>query len=190
MADYNLSDLYNAAFGYVAKPIPTGLRGGAPTAMANRTDQLERQTIRRGKEGLYGTWIAMPVKLGDMELPNEPLVSITLAKLIVETSIDGNDGTFKENYSNGDYQVSIRGIVIDEDDPDGYPEDIMRQLREVIERRTHVPITCDLTTLFNITHLAIRGVEFPVKEGSLGAQPYIITASSDREFKLKYRRKE
>lgn len=187
MADFNLTDLYNAAFGYVAKPKPTGIKGGAPSAKAQPTDKLEQVVRRGGKEGLYGTWIAMPCKIGDVELPNEPLVSVTLAKQIVETAIDGNDGTFKENYSNGDYQVSIRGLILDDEDPDNYPEDLVREVRRVIEERTHVAITCALTTIFNITHIAVKGCEFPAYEGDIGVQPYILNGSSDREFKLKYR---
>lgn len=189
MANFALSDLYNAAFGYIAKPKPTGIGGGAQVQLATGYDRLDPVELnkRGGKEGLYGTWIAMPCKLGELDLPNEPLVSVNLAKLIVETVIDGNDGSFKENYSNGDYQVTIRGVAVNEEDRDNYPEDIIRGIREEVERRTHVAITSTLTSLFNITHLAIKGVEFPAFEGDYGVQPYVINAVSDREFKLKYR---
>lgn len=189
MAEFNLADLYQAAFGYIAKPKPAGIGGGAQVQLAQGYDRLDRVEIdkRGGKEGLYGTWIAMPVKLGDLYLPNEPLVSVNLAKMIVETAIDGNDGTFKENYSNGDYQVEIKGLAINDDDPDNYPADIMRGIRGWIEKRTHIPITCALTTLFNINHVAVKGCSFPAYAGDIGVQPYELHCASDREFKLKYR---
>jgi len=189
MANFALSDLYAAAFGYIAKPGYGNITGGAPSSKADAWDKLEKVVQRQGKEGLYGVPIAMPCKLGDVDLPNEPLISVNLSKHIVETAIDGQDGTFKELYSLGDYQVTIQGLALDDEDADNYPEEIVRELRRVCEERKHVAISCTLTTLFNITHVAIKGANFPALAGNIGVQPYEIAALSDREFSLKVREK-
>ena len=189
MANFALSDLYAAAFGYIAKPGYSNITGGAPTSQADAWAKLEKTVLRGGKEGLLGVPIAMPCRLGDVDLPNEPLISVNLSKHIVETAIDGQDGTFKELYSLGDYQVAIHGLAIDDEDPDNYPEEIVRELRRVCEERKHVAISCSLTTLFNITHVAIKGANFPAMAGHIGVQPYEIGALSDREFSLKVREK-
>ncbi|MBS1944770.1 MAG: hypothetical protein JST98_06100 [Bacteroidetes bacterium] len=190
MANIALSDLYAAAFGYIAKPGYNNIAGGAPASRADAWGKLDQALLRgETKEGLYGIPIAMPCKIGDVMLPNEPLVSVNLAKHIVETAIDGQDGTFKELYSLGDYQVTIQGLALNDEDPDNYPEEIVRELRRVCEERKHVAITCSLTTLFGITHVAIKGANFPALAGNLGVQPYEIAAASDREFSLKVRGK-
>lgn len=189
MANFALSDLYAAAFGFIARPGYSNIAGGAPGSKADAYQKIEKAVLRGGKEGLYGVPIAMPCKLGDVDLPNEPLISVNLSKHIVETAIDGQDGTFKELYSLGDYQVTIHGLALDDGDPDNYPEEIVRELRRVCEERKQVPITCDLTTLFNITHVAIKGANFPAMAGNGGIQPYEIAALSDREFSLKVREK-
>lgn len=175
--------MYNS---YVGKPAYTiwdknrvNVQGGY--------DRLDTLAATKGKPGLYGSVIALPCTLGDMELPGEPLISLALSRTIIKTPIDGNDGTFKELYSNGDYQVTIRGVLVSHEDPENYPEDLVRQLRTVVETNKHVAITNALTTLFNIKFVAIEEVNWPDMAGQIGAQYYEIRCTSDKEFALKVR---
>lgn len=185
----DLINLYNSLFGYV----------GAPYSSLNTKYKVESQEgwdadlANNSPEPLAiaanGSPIHLPCDLGDYTLPNEPLISIAQTKHIITTKLDGVDGTFKELYSQGDWLVTIKGICIDEDNPDSYPEDQVRQIRNICEERKHVAITNRLTALFNIEHLAIERFEFPAVPGQLGMQGYVIRAKSDREFMLELKEK-
>lgn len=137
--------------------------------------------------GVLGVPIALPCDLDGERLPNEPLIDITGEKLIVKTQIDGQDGTFKELYSTGDWQVTIRGICVDEENPDEYPEDQVRAIRNIIEVKQHIKVVNRLTALFNIEYLAIEQYSFPAVPGELGMQGYELRCVSDKEFPLRLR---
>lgn len=122
--------------------------------------------------------------------PNEPIVEIQNQKRIVETEIDGNSGSFKEIYSQGDYSITIKGIAVNDDPNDGedYPEEIVRKFRTINELRHHVKVQGALFTIFNIEYLTITGLSLPRIEGSLGMQPYEFTALSDKVFDLELKK--
>lgn len=126
----------------------------------------------------------MPCKIDGFQLPNEPIVSIRGSKTIVETPIDGIEGTFKENFSNGDYQITIKGICVNDDDSDDYPDEQLRQIRKIWDKRTGLSVVCKLLSIYNINHIAIKSIDYPPIEGAPGMQPYQIECLSDRYFDL------
>jgi hypothetical protein len=186
MAEMNLRQLYGTTFGFVALPF----RKETGSVEVTKAEPFQGQAVG-GQEperyGLMGTPIHLPCKLENYDLPNEPLIDITGERIIVKTQVDGNDGTFKELYSTGDMAITIRGICVNEDDPDSYPEDQVRAIRNIIETRRHVKIVNRLTSLFNIEHVAIESFSFPSMEGELGMQAYELRCVSDREFALNLR---
>lgn len=188
-ASFNLREVYNQAFGpigFIEFP-PYRVEGKVGMSRPEAYQPIPPIALRHGKEGLYGTVIQMPVTIGGVELPNAPLVEISGSKNIIATTIDGSDGTFKELFSLGDYEITIRGVAVDETDLENYPEDIMRQIRKVAESKKHVEVTSALTTLFGISHVAVMAYRFPQLPGSIGAAPYELHCLSDREFNLKAR---
>lgn len=179
----NLADLYKQVFGYVApgyyptyKPIEV--------KPGEARSPIEMKQVFEEEKSFLGTALIIPVTLNDWRLPNEPLIQITGSKEIAETKFDGQDGTFKELYSLNDYIITIKGFAINDDDPDSFPEDIVRKLRSVCEVKNSVKIVNKLTNIFRIEWLSIKNFEFVEYEGSAGIQPYQITGSSDREFDL------
>jgi len=186
MASYDIPSLYVRFFGHIGFPY-SKLSVDRKVTDADAFDAQEDNAPRAEESGVLGVPIHMPCKLGDYRLPNEPLIELSTQRRIVMTDIDGNDGSFKELYSNGDYQVTIRGVLIDDEDPEAYPEDQVRALRNVLEERKHVAIANRLTAMFNIEHVAIESYSFPAGPGELGMQPYEIRALSDREFALNLR---
>lgn len=173
-------------FGFVGLPY-TALEAGSTVVAASAYTPMLVGGTDAERTGLLGTPIHLPCELGGMMLPNEPMIDIAGEKLIVKTPIDGNDGTFKELYSNGDLQVTIRGICVDQGDPDSYPEDQVRRLRNVINQKQHVRVVNRLTALFGVEYLAIESWSFPAVPGELGMQGYELRCSSDRQFALNLR---
>lgn len=186
MATFNLTSLYLRTFGFTALPYGQ-LDARTQVTDAQRFDALEARQPVGEETGLLGTPIHLPLRLGDFKFPNEPLVELSMQRRIVITDIDGNDGSFKELYSNGDVQVTIRAILVNDDDPDSYPEDLVRALRNVLEERKHVRIINRLTAMFNVEHIAVESWSFPAVPGELGMQGVEIRGLSDREFALNLR---
>ncbi|MEO8589496.1 MAG: DUF6046 domain-containing protein [Flavobacteriales bacterium] len=186
MADFNLNLLYAATFGYVGVPF-SKLSTNDEVMAADAFDPVKDFGSVAPDHGVYGTPIHFPCKLNDYKLPNEPLISLSARKLIVMTPIDGNDGTFKELYSRGDMEVVIQGICVDEENPESYPEDQVRAIRNIIEIAKHVKVANRLTSMWNIEHLAIESYSFPAVPGQIGMQGYELRCLSDREFQLRLR---
>ena len=79
--------------------------------------------------------------LDGYRLPNEPIVEINGSKTIIKTPIDGQDGTFKELYSKNDWDITIRGIAVNEDEEsDDYPEEIVSKLYQLDAKKISVPV--------------------------------------------------
>lgn len=192
MAEFNIPELYRRAFGYVAYPyFPNNTTDEVKELPAYETGDVS--SFRAEKTSLLGTPLFMPVQMQISDpgkpvemiyLPNEPIVEISGSKNIVKTPIDGNDGTFKELYAMNDYVTTIRGIAVQEDGTDEYPDKIVRQLRTICELKGSVKIVCKLLTYFNVDLVAIESFEFPALEGSPGVQPYVINCISDKVYKL------
>lgn len=184
MAEINLIDAYQKAFGGAYNPVstipvvpPQGLLSGILNGTARETP-----TIKVDRLSLLGTPIHFPIKIGGFELPNEPLIRITGMNRMERTPLDGNAGRFKEIFSLDDYEIVIKGIAINEENPDMYPDKIIRKLRELCEVG-HAPVTCKLLSYFNINRLAFEKWDFPPLEGVIW-QPYEIKCYSDKIFEL------
>lgn len=133
-----------------------------------------------------GRVIFMPMRLGGLILPNEPSISISSRKNIVETALTGSTrrGTVKELISIEDWQVTIRGIAFNEKSKVVYPEDQVKSLRDLYEKNESLEVMCALTNLMGIYRLVITGFELPEMIGVQHAQAYQFTCVSDEDFLL------
>jgi hypothetical protein len=187
----NLLELYSTTFGY--KGIPhVGLKQSAYVPEGSKLSEIEIvKAFGEDSTGSFtrtsstlGTPFFMPCKIDGFQLPNEPIVTLKKTKTIIETPIDGNEGTFKEHYSGGDWNITIKGLCIMDDDTDEYPEEQVRALRKIIEKKTGLDVVCRLLSYFNINHLSIYDCDFPAIEGAPGIQPYELQCKSDKYFDL------
>jgi len=184
--NFNIVDMYSQAFGIVGNIY-------APADVApdfnNNNGNYENPSFAIKSNQQLSVWGApffQRTKINGFYLPNEPILSISGGKNIVRTQIDGNNGTFKENMSLDDYRITIRGLCIQEDldDPDAYPDDQVRMIRQMFEEKESVDIVNDILTLLGITIIAIENIQLEGLVGSPGVQPYIINALSDKNFDL------
>ena len=139
----NIRDLYNLVY-------------GVRNSTWNSTVVRDFEGV---KDTLEGVVLAMPTKLqisprGDAEemwqLPNEPLISVQGKKSIVMSSIDGQDGTFKELYSVDDWRVVIQGICINDDNlSEEYPQEQIRKIKRIINVKSSRPLHPGPHTCYN-----------------------------------------
>lgn len=205
MAEYNLIELYRSMFGYrAASHINLGKYGGyAKQDTQREVEKRNDYTSMAGKftaatnpnspKSLMGVPIIMPVTLKyysggqliEIEMQEEPIIQIKGSKTIVETKIDGMEGTFKEMYNMNDYQITIQGICITKDPLDeNYPQEPVRQLREICEAKVPIYVDNDLLCLFNVTQLAVYEWDFPTIPGENTIQGYELICKSDRQLEL------
>jgi len=179
MNNINLISLYQQVFGYTGiptlRPIDTRI-----SMQEDTTDEpyFNEDAQYSDMAGSLGTPLYMPCKLDDLWLPNEPLITISGQNTIIKTVLTGVKGSVKELINTDDYSIKIQGIVVNESGDD-LPEDIIRQIRNICEKRESVTISNRLLTLFDIHQVAIEAFTFPGIEGYQNCQAYEITCTSD-----------
>jgi hypothetical protein len=107
------------------------------------------------------------------------ILEFTLAKNIVKTQVASARfrGTVKEHVSIGDWQVSIKGILIGNDAL--YPEKEVETLYQYFKCPVAVPVTHEICTILNIYYLVFEEPAFSNKQGFENLQPFSISAVSD-----------
>lgn len=146
------------------------------------------------QEALLGVPCYCPVSLrgaseeGWWQLPLDPVVSVRGRNEIVKRSVlkvrtgdKERRGTVKELWSQGDYEVTIAG-VLQSGEAGVLPEEAIRRLRGYCECRESVEASSPLLTLFGIRRVAIESFEFPHTAG-MESQMYSLTCSSDDFYK-------
>ncbi|OON67811.1 DUF6046 domain-containing protein [Hymenobacter sp. CRA2] len=197
----NLRALAAEAFGYSA------LLRYAPPPHNNLGQTETRYLQERGREDLYGLplppdqegtgLLGLPVfqrvqlgPQGQQLILDEPIVEINRDKIIVTTEIQGRDGTVKEYISQGDFQISIKGVLAS-DPKNGryarrYPEDEVKALKRICDAPAALPITGRLFALFGIHNVVIKAVNWPTLPGFTNLQAYELTCLSDEAPELQF----
>ena len=134
----------------------------------------------------FGTAVLDRITLNDLQLPDEIIFSVAGSNDIVKTKITGSTrkGTVKELISEGDDQVSIRGLIINYDS-DKYPSEAVAELRSLLKIGESLIVESEeLNKTFDIHELAIESFSFPPMEGYPNVQPFTISAISDLPIEL------
>ncbi|MES2730043.1 MAG: DUF6046 domain-containing protein [Pseudomonadota bacterium] len=140
------------------------------------------------------------MQLDEILLPNEPLISVTSAKNIVETVVAGGDYTVKEMIGAQDWKIKIQGYAVREGNrdqavatslvPTDYPEEWLRRLILLYRRNRALAVTCQLMTYYNVKNLVINDIDFPAIAGASDYFAYQISASSDESSLAKLIRRK
>lgn len=183
MAEFNIKEiLIRAAFDYVGPHFPewwkkNKRRYGLPDLGAINSKQL--------LGAKYFMQLKLSYKGQIYMLPNEPLVSIGLAKTIVKTVTVGKykKGTVKEYINTDDYIISIKGVCVDKYDPEVYPSDQVKALDELVNISDALQVEENaFFELFGIRSIVIEDIQFDEMIGESGMQRYTIKAISDTDF--------
>lgn len=116
-------------------------------------------------------------------LPIEPMVSVSGKNVISKKQVSKGRvrGTIKERWTQGDYEISIEGILINFNG-DAYPTEDVKKLREFCENAA-VEVSSPLFDIFSIDRMVIESYSFPFTSGPAN-QAYSISAVSDDIYKL------
>jgi hypothetical protein len=211
ITNYEISFLYQLAFGYRGLPFPhkpttqgvrqaDGFAGpeiqgvaeakefrfeGEPASSAARNQYAEGLPFTRT---LAGATLYMPTgfSVGGsiIQLPNEPIVTCSIRKNIVETTLAGNTrrGTVKEIINTEDWRIRIQGLCLDHT-KQGYPEDEVEAIQQLFDYNNSIKIVnYMLNNIFGITNVVMRDLRWPGMQGKPYSQAYELELVSDEDF--------
>lgn len=119
----------------------------------------------------------------NLELELQTVLSeISMTKNIVKTELQGVDGTVKEYISDGDYEITIQGAIVSEDD--FYPEDGATLLHQLCLVKDALVVESDFLQLFDIYNIVVESYSFPEQEGFLNMQLFELQCISDKPIEL------
>lgn len=125
----------------------------------------------------------------ELWLPH-PIVSVTSRKTIIETPLTERRGTVKEVINIMDYDITIRGFVINEA-ANEYPEAGVKALRELYEHNGALYMQNAVTDIFLLgtdkkgsDKVVIKDISFPEHAGVKHVQAYQMMLVSDQPFNL------
>lgn len=121
-------------------------------------------------------------------LPYEPQVTIQGSNVLVKKQVSKGEvrGTIKERWSQGDYNISIRGILMGEGGK--YPSDDVKKLRSFCEAGK-ILVKSPQMELFSINQIVVESWDIPFTAGQAN-QAYTISAVSDDIYKLLLRKED
>ncbi|SDE77074.1 DUF6046 domain-containing protein [Riemerella columbipharyngis] len=128
------------------------------------------------------------LKSGEIfDFPNEPLITLSLTKTIVETATVGKErrGTVKEYICTEDYQLTIKGLCMNEDPErrEEYPTKQVQTLQRLFEINNRLEVLSNpFLALFGIKSIVLKDIQWEEMAGEQGLQKYSITAVSDNDF--------
>lgn len=113
------------------------------------------------------------------------LIEVGMQRRIITTEIQGKSNSVKQFISNGDYAVTIKG-VISSSIPNVYPDADMRALQTFCNAEDAVKVQCPyLQDFFQISSLVVQYAHFHQLEGNITVQPFELKCLSDEPVILK-----
>lgn len=121
-------------------------------------------------------------------LPYEPQVTIQGTNVLVKKQVAKGAvrGTIKERWAQGDYSLSISGILMGEGGQ--YPSEDVKHLRSFCEAGK-ILVKSPQMEMFSITQIVVEDWSIPFTAGQAN-QAYTINAVSDDIYKLLIRRED
>lgn len=177
--EFDLSQIRTQVLGKVGVPFP--LLGLDNLRVLPNVGEIGKAVF--GKSHL-GVSYFMDVVIDNVRLPNEPLITISNQKRIVETVVTGSQrrGTVKEMINAQDYRLRIEGICIDLENPKTYPREQVEQIITICETNRAVSLENSLAELFGIYNIVIKRYAFDKMQGQPYLQKYVINAVSNDDF--------
>lgn len=122
-------------------------------------------------------------KLWDDFRIDDCLISVTQAKKIVTTEIQGKDGTVKEYIGLDDYQVSVVGRLSGAYNVN--PKELTKKLKTILSAGQPLAITNWWLQNLDITDVVITDFNFAQTEGQYSTQYFSFNSISDKPVEVR-----
>jgi hypothetical protein len=183
----NVGKFSQSALGFAFPPI-IPLKTVVVVKEAQDKD-ADEELQRRLKSGLVENtnWIVpltfRTTDLGDFKLPLDPVIALSGKNIITRRYVNKSKtrGTIKERWSEDDWEISITGVIIEENEELRLKH--IGKLRSFCEYAGTVEVICPLFNEMDITRIVIESYDFPFTRG-IENQAFIIKAYSDESYTL------
>lgn len=143
-------------------------------------------------EGTYNkfhpiTGEIIKIKKNEFRLPITSIVSFSRDKEIVTTNLNGSRSTAKESINFNDWQVTINGILIDDNSqPQGFTTALMqeKELCNWEQLVSSIPVICKVFEVREIKNITIRSISFEPIRGRPNVRNFTIDAVSDEPIEM------
>lgn len=129
----------------------------------------------------FGLPIYMPLVLESVDgiedyLFDSAFVEISRQKNIVITNVQGRDTSVKEFINNGDFTISVSGIIAQK--TIGYPKDLVSQFNEFMSFKGSIPVVHEVLNMLGVNEIVITDYSLPA-DNLANAQQYSFNAISE-----------
>lgn len=104
------------------------------------------------------------------------LITVTQAKKIIRTEIQGRDGTVPEYIGLDDYKVQVNGIITSANGV--RPTDEILTLKKMLDAPVAIDVACDYLQALGIHSLIVDSYEMGQEAGGYAYQTFSIACSS------------
>lgn len=136
---------------------------------------------------VFAPLIFEPLSKPDLKLPSLRIDAVTVnlnrSKNIKKESIEGRESTIKEHITNGDFSISIDGLIANEKDNE-YPKEKLFLLKQFLNAPYSLRITHAILNRFGIYELVIDSYSIPSISGTKNIQKFSASATSDETVEL------
>jgi hypothetical protein len=136
---------------------------------------------------VFAPLVFEPLVKKDLNLPSLRIDAVTVnlnrSKNIKKESIEGRDATIKEHISNGDFSISIDGLIANEKG-DEYPKEKLFLLKQFLNAPYSLRVTHAILNRFGIYELVIDSYSIPSISGTKNIQKFTASATSDETVEL------
>lgn len=121
------------------------------------------------------------------------ILEVNQTKNIVTTAVQGRNGTVKEYISDGDYQISINGVITSQyNNVAPFEQDIayMNSVFAMLRGNVAIPVSCSFLDMFQINSMVVMDYKFGQVEGARNTISFSMNCLSDEPFEIKYTAKQ
>lgn len=121
------------------------------------------------------------------------LMEVTQTKNIITTAVQGRNGTVKEYISEGDYQISINGVISSKYNnvaPFEIDINYVNSIFSMLKANVAIPISSNFLNMFQINSMVVLDYKFNQIEGARNTIGFSMNCLSDEPFEIKYTEKQ
>lgn len=111
------------------------------------------------------------------------LLTVSQAKKIIKTEIQGRNGTIPEYVGMDDYQITINGVITAQNGLSPIMDVIA--LKKILDAPVAIPVASEYLNNLGIQSVIINSYELNQEAGSYSYQPFSISCSSDISQELR-----
>ena len=192
MAEYRIDILNTLALAFGARAnyyhAEAQLQDAAPST--TYSIQIDNSDAKGEGLGLVGLPIFQRIVITDPQDENgsldlfDCLVDFSMTQNIVKTPVNGRDGTIKEFVSDGDYEISIKGLLIDQDHPNRIPEEAIRKALQWFRKGKALGVEAKIFDVFGVHNIVVESFHMPQIPTYIQMRPFELKCISDTEYTI------